>query len=55
MKYLGTHVTFTNLKMIDWEFLDADMLMKLDSWISDSASLGGRLTLLDSSLLSIPY
>ena len=54
MKYLGVPVTFTNLKTIDWDFLDGKMLKKLDSWISDSASSRGRLTLLDSSLSGIP-
>jgi hypothetical protein len=30
MKYLGMPVTFANLKNIDWDFLDAKMLKKLD-------------------------
>ena len=47
-------VTFSNLKLIEWDFLDAKMLKKLDSWISDSAYSGGRLSLLDSSLSGIP-
>ena len=54
MNYLGVPVPFTNLKVIDWDFLDAKMLKKLDSWISDSASSGSRSTLLDSSIYSIP-
>ena len=54
LKYLGVPVTFSNLKMIDRSFLDAKLLKKLDYWISDSASSGGRLTLLDSSLIGIP-
>jgi hypothetical protein len=55
MKYLGMPVTFAKLKRVDWDFLDAKMLKKLDSWIGDSATLGGRLILLDSSLSGIPY
>jgi hypothetical protein len=55
MKYLGMHVTFANLKNIDWDFLDAKMPKKLDSWVGDSATSGGRLVLLDSSLFGIPY
>ena len=43
MSYLGMPVTFTNLKTIDWDFLDAKMLKKLDSWISDAASSGGEI------------
>jgi hypothetical protein len=31
------------------------MLKKLDSWIGGSATSGGRLVLLDSSLFGIPY
>ena len=54
MKYIGVPVTFANLKAIDWDFLDAKMLKKLDAWIGNSASSGGRLTLLDSSLSGIP-
>jgi hypothetical protein len=53
MKYLGMPVTFTTY--VDWDFLDAKVLKKLDSWIGDSATRGGRLVLLDSSLSSIPY
>src|SRR4051812_40509279 len=55
MRYIGMHVTFANLKNVDWDFLDARMLNKLDSWIGDSATSGGRLVLLDSSLSGIPY
>jgi hypothetical protein len=55
MKYLGMPVTFANIKSVDWDFLDAKMLKKLDSWIGDSATSGGRLILLDSSLSGIPY
>jgi hypothetical protein len=55
MKYLGMPVTFAKIKSVDWDFLDAKMLKKLDSWIGDSATSGGRLILLDSSLSGIPY
>ena len=54
MRYLGMPVTFANLKSIDWDFLDAKMLKKLDSWVGDAATSGGRLVLLDSSLSGIP-
>jgi hypothetical protein len=43
MKYLGMPVTFTNIKSLDWDFLGAKMLKKLDFWIGDSATYGGRL------------
>jgi hypothetical protein len=54
MKYLGVPVTFSNLKTIDWDFLDAKLIKKLDAWVCDSASSGARLTLLDSCLPRIP-
>jgi hypothetical protein len=55
MKYLGVPVTFLNLKNVDWDFLDAKLLKKLDNWVCGSATSGGRLTLLDAYLSGIPY
>jgi hypothetical protein len=55
MKYLGMPITFDNLKKIDWNFLDAKMMKKLNSWIGDSATSRGQLILLDSSISGIPY
>jgi hypothetical protein len=49
MKYLGVPVTFSHLKIIDWDFLDAKLIKKLEAWICDSASSGARLTLIQSS------
>jgi hypothetical protein len=54
MKYLGVPVTFSQLKNVDWDFLDAKMLKKLDAWVCDAATSGGRLTLLDACLSGIP-
>jgi hypothetical protein len=51
---LGVSLTSSNLKNIDWDFLDAKMTKKLDAWICDSASSGASLTLLDSCLSRIP-
>jgi hypothetical protein len=31
MKYLGVSLTSSNLKNIDWDFLDAKMTKKLDA------------------------
>ena len=54
MKYLGMPVTFSNLKNIDWDFLDMKFIKKLDAWICGSASSGARLTLLQSCLSGLP-
>jgi hypothetical protein len=54
LKYLGVPVTFSTLKNIDWDFVDAKMVKKLDAWVGDSATSGGRLTLLDACLSGIP-
>jgi hypothetical protein len=53
-KYLAVLLTFSNLKNIDCDFLDAELIKKLDAWIYDSASCGDRLTFLDSTLSGIP-
>jgi hypothetical protein len=50
---LGVSLTSSNLKNIDWDFLDAKMTKKLDAWICDSASSGASLTFLDSCLSRI--
>ena len=54
MKYLGVPVTYSNLKIVDWEFLDAKFIKKLDAWVCDLACSGARLTLLDACLTGIP-
>jgi hypothetical protein len=53
MKCLGVLVTFLKLKNIDWEFLDAMLIKKLDALICDSASYSARLTLLEACLSGI--
>jgi hypothetical protein len=54
LKYLGVPVTFSKLKNINWDFLEAKLITKLDAWVCDSASSFARLTLLDSCLSGIP-
>jgi hypothetical protein len=51
IKYLGIPVTFSKLINIDWDFLDAKMVKKLEAWICDAASSGARLTLLNACFL----
>ena len=55
MRYLGVPVSFTTLRALDWSFVDDKFLKCCESWIGNSASSGGRLTLLNSSLTSIIY
>ena len=38
LKYLGVPVTFSNLKNIDWDFVDAKFLKKLAAWVCANAS-----------------
>lgn len=54
MKYLGVPVSFAiaTLKTIDWDFVIAKMIKRLDAWIGNIASSGGRL--INSSLSGIP-
>lgn len=54
MKYLGVPVSFSALKTLDFDFVVAKMLKKLDAWIGNTASSGGRLTLVNSNLFRIP-
>ena len=54
MKYLGLLVTYSMLKTIDWDFLDAKLLKRLDVWIGSFASSRDTSILLNSSLDGIP-
>lgn len=51
MKYLGVPVTFSMLKNIDWDFLDAKLIKRLYAWIGYSASSEARTILINSSLM----
>ena len=53
MKYLGVPVSFKTLKNSELEYIDAKFVKKLDAWIGDTASSGGRLILLDSCLSNV--
>ena len=55
MKYLGVTVSYSSLRNYDWEYIAIRYLKCCDSWIGNSTSSGGRLTLLNSSLSSIAY
>ena len=54
MKYLGVPVCGSRLHIKDWLPLDEKLTKRLGGWQGNSLSFGGRLTLLNSCLSSIP-
>ena len=55
MKYLGAPVSFSSLRGVDWEFLEARYIKRCESGLGSSASSGGRLTLFNANISSIAY
>jgi hypothetical protein len=55
MKYLGVPISSTSLKNSDWDFLDPKMIKKLDAWVGDSTSSGGKKILIDASVSTTLY
>ncbi|KAI0513446.1 hypothetical protein KFK09_009467 [Dendrobium nobile] len=54
MKYLGVKMSLHRLKMADFQEILSNVMDKLNDWSKKSLSLGGKLILIDSSLLSMP-
>ena len=54
MKYLGVPVTYSSLKTVDWDFLDAKLIKRLAPWMGYAASSGARAILVNTSLDGIP-
>lgn len=54
IKYLGVPVSGSRLHVMNWLRLDEKILKRLDGWQGSSLSIGGRLTLINSYLSSIP-
>jgi len=54
IKYLGVPVSSSRIRVKEWLPLDEKMLKRLDGWKGGALSMGGHLTLLNSSLSSIP-
>jgi mannosylglycoprotein endo-beta-mannosidase len=54
IKYLGVPISGSRLHVKDWLFLDEKLLKRLDGWQGASLSYGGRLTLINACLSSIP-
>jgi hypothetical protein len=54
MNYPGVLVTYRTLRVSDLDSLDSKFIKNLDAWIGGSNSSGGRLTLVNASLSSLP-
>jgi hypothetical protein len=54
MKYLGVPVTYRNLRVSDLDPLDKKFIKKLDAWVGGANSSGGRLTLVNACMSSLP-
>ncbi|KAI0522478.1 hypothetical protein KFK09_004857 [Dendrobium nobile] len=54
MKYLGIKITLNRVKIADFQDILCNVTDKLNAWNKKSLSLGGKLILIDSSLLSMP-
>ena len=55
MKYLGVPVTFSSLRVAEWDFLESRFIKRCDSGLGGNASSGGRLTLLNANISSIAF
>jgi hypothetical protein len=53
-KVLGCNSKLLNVENINWDFLEAKLITKLDARVCELASSGARLTLLDSCISGIP-
>ncbi|PKU68074.1 Putative ribonuclease H protein [Dendrobium catenatum] len=54
MKYLGVKVSLRRNKVADFQELLSLVMDKLNSWGKKSLSMGGKITLIETSLLSMP-
>ena len=54
IKYLGVPVCGSRLHVADLAPVSEKLKKKLDGWIGNSSSIGGRLILIQSSLSGIP-
>jgi hypothetical protein len=52
IKYLGVPVCGTRLRVSDVDYLSDKLMKKLDGWVGHSSSIGGRFSLIQSSLSS---
>ncbi|KAI0508103.1 hypothetical protein KFK09_014237 [Dendrobium nobile] len=53
MRYLGVKISLDRIKMADYQDILSNVMHKLNAWSRKSLSLGGKLTLIESSLVSM--
>ncbi|PKU85312.1 Putative ribonuclease H protein [Dendrobium catenatum] len=54
MKYLGVKLSLRRLKGADFQELLSNVMDRINAWGKKSLSMGGKFTLIESSLLSMP-
>ncbi|PKU60228.1 Putative ribonuclease H protein [Dendrobium catenatum] len=54
MSYLGIKLSLNRLKMVDFQEVLSNVMDRLKTWGKKTLSLGGKITLISSSLLSMP-
>ncbi|XP_020703005.1 uncharacterized protein LOC110114460 [Dendrobium catenatum] len=54
MSYLGIKLSLNRLKLADFQDLLSNVMDRLNAWGKKTLSLGGKITLISSSLLSMP-
>ena len=54
MKYLGIPIQYKKLRNSDWRVIEEHVEKRLSSWKGKHLSIGGRLTLINSVLSSLP-
>jgi hypothetical protein len=54
IKYLGIPIHYRTLRNVDWRMIEERFEKRLSSWKSKHLSIGGRLTLINSVLSSLP-
>src|SRR3954471_4668217 len=55
MKYLGVPLGHSQLRVADWDMLEAKFIKKCGTGLGSTASSGGRLVLLNANLSSISF
>lgn len=54
LKYLGVPLSDKKLTVADWRYVIDTISKKLQGWIGNLLSIGGRLTFLNSVLTAVP-
>ncbi|PKU70516.1 Putative ribonuclease H protein [Dendrobium catenatum] len=54
MSYLGIKLSLKRLKLADFQYMLSNVMDRINAWGKKTLSLGGKITLISSSLLSMP-